>query len=163
MADDAGFTLTDALPRLLIRSSNLPQTARELAALLARTGAYFDRAGPVRLLQDGQYGGTVARQLTRESVVIAAHGVAQPYSMKSTGRKSVEVDVTLPDRLAALYLDMVGGWGLPPLHGIAYAPILSADGTMRTDDGYDPRTAQFCADLPDMAGLVPRKPSRAQA
>ena len=45
--------------------------------------------------------------------------------------------VTLPDRVARMYLELDGEWDLPPLEGICTAPLLSADGN-RTAKGYDP-------------------------
>lgn len=163
MADDAGFTLSAPRARLLIIRSDLPRSARELAEMLAGTGLYFDRGGPVRLVRDAQDGGMVARPLSRESVVHAAHGVAQPYEVRTTRRGSEDVDITLPDRVAALYLDMNGRWGLLPLHGIAYAPVVSAGGGMLVQDGYDRRTGQWCIGMPDLARLVPEKPTQRQA
>jgi hypothetical protein len=50
------------------------------------------------------------------------------------------IPVTLPDRVAQMYLDMFGEWNLLPLAGISTAPLLSPDGGIRTADGYDPGT-----------------------
>jgi hypothetical protein len=56
----------------------------------------------------------------------------------------------LPDRVAQMYLDMVGEWKLPPLAGVSTAPLLSADGRVRAADGYDRATALWCSILPTM-------------
>ena len=34
--------------------------------------------------------------------------------------------MTLPDRVAQMYLDMSGEWHLPPLGGVSTAPLLSS-------------------------------------
>jgi hypothetical protein len=163
LPDDADFTLEAARTRLLICSSDLPRTAREVAELLAETGQYFERGKPVSIVADPVGGGVVARPLTRESVVHAVHAVAQPYAPRKTKRGVEDVEVTLPDRVALLYLDLDGKRGLPPLHGITYAPILSAGGRIRSHDGYDAETGQYCANVPDLSHLVPVKPTRPQA
>ena len=69
--------------------------------------------------------------------------------------------MTLPDRVAQMYLDMHGEWGLPPLAGISTAPLLSADGSVRTADGYDPATALWCRSVPTLR--LPKEPSREDA
>jgi hypothetical protein len=69
--------------------------------------------------------------------------------------------VTLPDRVAQMYLDMSGEWALPPLAGISTAPLLSADGSIRTADGYDPRTGLWCRTIPTLR--PPSQPTRADA
>lgn len=163
MPHDAGFTLEDARQRLLIHVGDLPRTAREVAALLANTGQFFERGGVVQVVFDAVAGDLVARLLTRESVVSAVHDYAQPYRLTTRNRKTDEVDMTLTDRIAAIYLDMKGKWGLPPLRGIAYAPLLTAGGAIRSDAGYDRNTGQWCASVPDLAGLVPATPTRRQA
>ncbi len=163
MPDDAGFTLEEVRERLEVRSADLPRTARDVAELLAKTGLVFERGKPVSIEHDPLTGSVTARPLTRESVVHRVHEVAQPF-MRRKGRKGEEiVDVTLSDRVAALYLDLDGKRGLPTLNGIAFAPLLSAGGGIRTHEGYDPATGQWCANVPDLSALVPDKPTRAQA
>ncbi len=163
MPDDADFTIEAARRRLLIHTSDQPRTAREVAKLLAGTGQYFERGGPVRLVADAIAGGIVARPLSRESVVHAVHAVAQPYVLRTRKGQEDEIDVTISDRIAALYLDMAGAWGLPPLHGIAYAPILAAGGSIRSHDGYDTATGQWCANVPNLSRRILVKPTHRQA
>jgi hypothetical protein len=164
MPDDAGFTLEDARARLLIRESDLPRTARDLAELLAGNGEYFNRGGPVCLIQDAMSGGLVAKPLTKERVVHAAHASAQPIGERIRKGRAEEVPVTLPDRVALLYLHLPPDqWRLPPLHGIAYAPILSTGGSIRSDAGYDAPTCQWCEGVPNLHPLVPKAPTRKQA
>ena len=56
------------LPRLLIRASNLPQSARELRELLATTGLLFERGPvPVRLAVDNHPRGPMNQRSTRFS------------------------------------------------------------------------------------------------
>ncbi len=164
MPDDAGFTLEDARARLLIHGSDLPCTARDIAILLSKTGLYFERGKPVSLVPDELSGWQVARPLTRESVVHAVHAVAQPFVQRPRKGGGVDdVDVTLSDRVAALYLDLDGQRGLPALRGISYAPILSSGGAICSVEGYDLRTGQWCASVPDLSGLLPANPTKKQA
>ena len=71
------------------------------------------------------------------------------------------IPVTLPDRVAQMYLDMFGEWDLPPLAGVSTAPLLSADGTVRMADGYDPATALWCRSVPNLRLL--ERPSHVDA
>jgi hypothetical protein len=66
-------------------------------------------------------------KLTRHNVVMEAHRLCRPVKLTPDCKK----DVTLPDRIAGMYLDMHGEWKLPPLDGISTAPLLSADGSIR--------------------------------
>ena len=163
MPDDAAFTLEDARARLQIRTADLPRTARDVAGLLAETGHYFERGAPVSLIRDELTGWQVARPMTRESVVHAVHAVAQPYIQRHRKGGMEDVDVTLSDRVAALYLDLDGQRGLPALRGISYAPILSAGGAAHSLAGYDPQTGLWCANVPDLSALLPAAPTKKQA
>jgi hypothetical protein len=162
MPDDRGYTLVDAKIRLLVRNADLPSTAREVAGLLAQTGKYFARGGPVRIVPDAQ-GGFNPEPFRVETVVNAAHNIVQPYVVRRRNKRAEEEDITLPDRVARLYLAMTDAWSLPPLRGIAYAPILATDGTTLTTEGYDPATGLWCGAVPDLSGLLPERPSRKQA
>ncbi len=149
---------------LFVDSADLPDTAAELAALLADPEAcpmLFDRGGPVRLGFDAQRGGPVAEPLTVHGVVNEAHAVARPwhYLRKSGGQE--RVDVTLPERVAKLYLDARARWNLRPLDGIARAPLLHEDGTVRAAEGYDPDTRLWCERVPHVG--VPEAPTRGDA
>jgi hypothetical protein len=56
---------------------------------------------------------------------------------------------------------MEGEWNLPTLAGICTAPLLSADGSIRTAAGYDQATGLWCASIPDLQ--VPERPTRDEA
>jgi hypothetical protein len=62
-----------------------------------------------------------------------------------------------------MYLDWRGEWRLPPLNGIATAPLLYEDGTIKSAEGYDPKSGMWCERVPDLAGLIPEQPNRDQA
>ena len=125
-------------PELVIHAGNLPATAEALRDLLAASGKLFDRGLPVRVIRSADGGPPSAIPLTKHNVVIEAHRLCQPVKVGSDGE---HVPVTLPDRVAQMYLDMAGEWDLPPLAGVSTAPLLSEDGSVRSADGYDPVTA----------------------
>ena len=52
-----------------------------------------------------------------------------------------------------------GEWQLPPLNGIASAPMLREDGTIGSAQGYDITTGMWLENVPDMASLVPERPT----
>ena len=86
--------------------------------------------------------------------------ICRPYVLKEGRDGTVaEVDARLPRPLAVMYLDWRGEWQLPPLNGIASAPLLQDDGTINSTQGYDLATGMWCEDVPDLTGLVPAKPS----
>jgi hypothetical protein len=147
----------DAQPQLVIQAGNLPATAMELRNLLAASGRLFDRGVPVRVIQTADGGSPAAAPLTRNNVVIEAHRLCQPVKIKD----GEPIAVTLPDRLAQMYLDMTGEWDLPALAGVSTAPVLSGDGGVREADGYDAATGLWCSGVPKLD--LPARPSRTEA
>ena len=148
-----------AKPRLLVDKSNPHQTVATLRDILAEAGGLYDRGVPVRLALDQTQKGTVAQMMTRSGVVLRAHQVCRPYALK----KGDEVDVGLPSWFALMYLEWWGEWQLPVLNGIASAPLLQDDGTINSTEGYDPASGMWCENVPDLSGLVPEQPTRAEA
>jgi hypothetical protein len=148
---------------LLVNNADLPDTAAELAAMLATVPHLFDRGGPARIVRDRTRGCAIVETLTISGVVNEAHRVARPW-IWVRNRNSGELerkDITLPERVAKLYLDDRDGWGLRPLDGITSAPLLHDDGTIRVAEGYDPETRLWCERVP--AVTVPAAPSREDA
>jgi len=125
--------------------------------LLAGSGRLFDRGVPVRVVRQADGRPPIAEPLTVNRVVVDAHQFCRP--VKPLGDDLMPV--TLPDRVARMYLDMSGEWALPPLTGISTAPVLLGDGTVRTAEGYDHSSGLWCASVPLLP--LPEHPSRAQA
>ena len=147
---------------LLVNGADLPDTAAELAAMLAAVPHLFDRGGPARIARDRTRAGFVVEPLTLNGVVNEAHRIARPWCWAKNRDGAMERrDVTLPERVAKLYLDHRDGWGLRPLDGITSAPLLHADGTVRAVEGYDPETRLWCERVP--AVLLADIPSRENA
>lgn len=142
-------------PDLIIYGGDLPTTARDLRDLLIQSRNLFDRGGPVNVVPSPD--GPIASRMTASRVVREAHRLSRP--LKQVGEELVPV--TLPDRVARMYLEMDGEWGLPPLAGISTAPLLSADGSVRAAEGYDKATGLWCAGIPDLQ--VPERPTRDDA
>ena len=63
--------------------------------------------------------------LNMHSTVIAAHAVCRPVIERVIRGQLVREPVTLPNRVAMLYLNLSGSRGLPNLRGICAAPLLS--------------------------------------
>ena len=142
-------------------SCDLPDTAEELAVRLAAQPMLFDRGGPSRLSFDAQRGGLVAELLTVNGVVNECHQIARPWQFKMQNGCLVRQNVTLPERVARLYLDRNDRWGLRPLDGIALAPLLAEDGSIRMVDGYDAATRLWCQRMPNLQ--VPVNPTKSDA
>jgi hypothetical protein len=135
----------------------LPATARELRDLLAEAGRIFDRGVPVKVVQPADGGMPIAERLTVNRIVAEAHDVSRPVRPQG----DEVVPVTLPNRVARMYLDMSGEWCLAPLAGITTAPVLGPDGTVRTAEGYDHATCLWCTRVPVLQ--IPERPTRLQA
>ena len=146
-------------PRLLVDNRSPDQTVTALRDILARAGGLYDRGVPVRLSFDQTQRGAVAQRLTPEILVMMTHEICRPYVLKDVG----EVDARLPRSLAIMYLDWRGEWRLPPLNGIASAPLLRGDGSIKSTQGYDPATGMWCENVPDLTTLVPVRPTKGDA
>lgn len=148
-------------PRLLIENCNPDHTVGKLRDILADTDGLYDRGLPVRLAFDQMQRGAVAQVMTPDSLVLLAHSVCRPYILKEKRDGSIsEIDARLPRSFAVMYLDWRGEWRLPPLNGIASAPLLRDDGTINSTSGYDASSGMWCENVPDLSGLVPARPSR---
>jgi hypothetical protein len=110
---------------------------------------------PVRIITHADGSLPSAEKLTNHYVVIEAHRLSQPVKLDPD---KGPVPVTLPDRVAQMYLDMVGEWQLQPHGGITTSPLLSNDGGVRVADGYDPTSTLWCCGVPQLR--VPLQPSR---
>lgn len=160
MPDGVGYKVVETTerPELQIVSSDLPATACELRDLLSTGSTLYDRGGVIAKLAHSADGGApTAVEVTAHGIVFEAHRVAQPVAWK--GEKLSPV--TLPERVAKMYLDMRGDWRLPPLDGITTAPVLDNDGLILARDGYDPRLRLWCAKVPPLD--VPERPTEADA
>jgi hypothetical protein len=140
-------------PVLLVDPGELPVVAEKLRDILAGSGTLFDRGVPVRIAKPTDGGFPVATPLTNHGVVRMAHQLCRPVK---DGKNA-----TLPDRVAALYLDMAGDWNLPRLVGITSSPLLSDDGGIRAAVGYDRDAGLYCCNIPDLS--IPNRPTKQQA
>lgn len=132
---------------LIVHGGDLPATVRELRDLFAGDAYLFDRDMPVKLVQPAAGGPMIAMRLTINNVVIEAHRLCQPVRLDEKGKSH---PATLPDRVARMYLDMLGEWHLPALAGISTAPLLTLDGDIRDTVGYDPTTKLWCCKVPPL-------------
>ena len=140
-------------PQLMVHAGDLPATARALRDVLASSGYLFDRDLPVKLVQPSDGGPMRAVPLTANTVLIEAHDLCQPVKINRQGEL---VDITLPERVARMYLD-IGEWNLRPLAGVTTAPVLVADGNIRDVEGYDAETGLWCCKVPQL--VVPERPN----
>jgi hypothetical protein len=154
---DAAADADASKPLLVIDPADLPQAAKGLRDIFANSNRLFDRGGPTRIAYRADEKVPVAVRLNNHGVVRMAHELCQPARYANGGLERV----TLPERVAALYLDMDGEWNLLPLASISTAPILAADGTIQSVEGYQPAAGVFCCNLPKLD--LPERPTRAQA
>jgi hypothetical protein len=91
------------LPDLIVRSGDLPSTAKELRDMFVARRCFFDRGVPVKMVQPADGSPPAAIPMTVNQVVFETHQVSRPVKEKDRNM----IPVTLPDRVAKLYLDMV--------------------------------------------------------
>jgi hypothetical protein len=77
------------------------------------------------------------KALNKNAVTIVAHEVCRPVQEEFVGGVRQLYDVALPDKIASLYLDLVGEWRLRPLNGFCYGPMLFDDGQIELREGYE--------------------------
>jgi hypothetical protein len=165
-AEEVEESAADAVsgkPRLLVDNCNPDLTVAALRDMLANASQLYDRGVPVRLAFDQIQRGTVAQIMTPPALVLETHRVCRPYMLKPKEGVISEVDARLPHPFAVMYLDWRGEWHLPPLNGIASAPLLRDDGTINSIEGYDRVSGMWCEDAPDLTGLIPEHPTRGDA
>ncbi|WP_159992640.1 hypothetical protein [Roseomonas sp. 18066] len=143
--------------------AELPVVAADLARHLSAVPNLFDRAGPVYLVCDPTTGATTLAPLNVERVLLFVHDMLRPYELVKMFGKVFQKFITMPDKVAKLYLELAKGEGagLRPLRGISFAPALHDSGAIRAVTGYDPATLLWCVDVADIA--VPERPSRDEA
>jgi putative DNA primase/helicase len=145
------------LPELLIDVGDLPASVDKLRDFIAASGRFYDRDGPVEVVFDAS-GAPVINKLTKNNVVYIAHELCRP--VKSRDDRKLK-PVTLPERMAQMYLDLRGKWNLPVLSGISTAPLLKENGGIYSAQGYDETTKLWCYKIPKLS--VVEKPTRADA
>jgi hypothetical protein len=149
-----------ALPDLLVLKSDLPLVAQRLRDKLARHAWLFERGGPARLTcyPPAENRPAEIHPLGVDGTTNAAHEVCRPYQSDARGKRR---DVTLPERVAKLYLALNGRWGLRPLHGICSSVLLADDGSIHAHEGYHARSGMWCTQPPPLD--VPDRPANDQA
>jgi hypothetical protein len=128
-------------PRLLIEDCNPDCTVAALRDVFAAAGGLYDRGMPVRLAFDQMQ-------------------TCRPYVLKAKNGALYAADARLPRSFAVMYLDWRGEWQLPALNGIATAPLLQDNGTIKSAESYDSASGMWCENVPDLMALVPERPTK---
>jgi hypothetical protein len=98
--------------------------------------------------------------INAEAVVLLTHRFGRPIEMRTgSDGATTERPVRLSLANARLYLAIQGDWGLRPLSGITSAPLLKADGTLFTAQGYDRESGFWFQNVPDVEGAIPSRPT----
>jgi hypothetical protein len=149
--DGASATFWATPPQLIVDHSNLAAVAKALAERFVITGGLFEQGTHVVKIVPTPDGDRVER-LNADGVVLEAHAVCQPVEERTAGGKFIWERVTLPNRVARLFLNLTGQRGLQQLRGVCAAPLLSNDGSIRCTAGYDLASGLWCVgvDLPPL-------------
>jgi hypothetical protein len=98
--------------------------------------------------------------MTPDALVLMAHTVCRPYVLKERQDGTiVEANARLSRPFTVMYLGWRGEWRLPPLNGIASAPLLEDDGAIHSAQGYDRASGMWRENVPDLTELVPEQPT----
>jgi hypothetical protein len=148
------------LPDLLVLKSDLPLVSQQLRDRLAHHPWLFERGGPARLtcFPPEETRPAEINPLGVEGTAHAAHEVCRPYQVDAHRKRK---NVTLPERVAKLYLALNGRWQLRPLHGICGSVLLDNDGAIHAHEGYHPQSGMWCTQAPPLT--VPNRPTKAEA
>ncbi len=147
-------------PPLCVSMAYAAEVFGDLRRIITASAQVYDRNGPTILKQDRLSGGVVSSPLSVPRLQLLTHELCQPYKYNAKGE---EVDALFPELAARMYLSYGDDLGLPLLKGITSAPLISADGSIRTAQGYDASSCMFCVNVPDIAQLVPEYPTRTQS
>src|SRR5262245_59022750 len=101
---DAAGDADDLRPILIIDPADLPKAAKQLRDIFEASHQLFDRGGPARIAYRAGEKVPVVVLLNNHGVVRMAHELCQPAKYEAGGIQRI----TLPDRVASLYLDMAG-------------------------------------------------------
>jgi len=146
---------------LVIDPADYPAAALAVRDLLAGDERLFERGGRPVILAEDERGEMLAHDLSPEVVVHRVHAAASPLLALRLRGQRVLKPTTLPHRVAALYLALVGEWGLRPLAGIATTPGLRDDGAIHARDGYDAEARIYRHRVPHI--VAPERPTRGDA
>lgn len=139
-------------PRIIFNDSELGRVLDEAEAALITSGApIYQQSGrlvhPVTIgatgMGDDQVrraaGSLVIHDLNEYRLLehISDAAVFVRRSMNAKG-KVTEAEIGPPLRLAKHYAARVGAWRLPELAGISTIPTMREDGSIASEDGYDP-------------------------
>ena len=147
-------------PDLFVKKADLPLVSQQLRDLLTEHPWMFERGGPARLVTYPAEDARLAEvpPFGVDAVIHAAHEVCRPYQIDWRGKRT---NVTLPERVASLYLALNGRWNLRPLHGICCSVLLGDDGSIHAHEGYHAPSGLWCTRAPPLT--VPDRPTKAEA
>jgi hypothetical protein len=147
-------------PKLVFQREDHVATAYQVRDLLSGATHLFDRLGPVRIVTDEN--GTRIERLDRDLVSIEAAKLADiERAVRSQNAVPSSYPASLPQEACGKYLSLTGEFRLRLLTGIAYAPIVHADGSFISKGGYDAATGLWQANIPPLH--VPEIPTTDQA
>jgi hypothetical protein len=181
MPDDAGFSITEELPKLVTGNGRAQTVLNALEGALIEGGDIFRQGeGPslrgVILREPTE---KQRRALERQGIrgtrglplpIPLTQGHVQDFAERHftivrfwRNPKTVEVKELPADLPPAMATRLIEARldGLRPLRGIAYTPILRPDGAIYAAPGYDPDSELWLTDPP--AFMLPERPSETDA
>jgi hypothetical protein len=156
--EEANRFVDGVKPELTVRTDDLPAAADAVRDLFAAAGDVFEWNVPAKVVRSDDRTLPLISPFAVENVVNEVHRLCRPIQVTPGGKRMA---ITLPDRVARLYLAKKADWRLPRLAGITTTPMLREDGSIRTAEGYDQETRLWCVNVPTLT--IPERPSQDQA
>lgn len=155
------------LPTIVTTDKHLRDVSADaLVALVAANDppSVFVRGGRLTRVRRDEDGRPVIEELTAHALRGHLARAANFVRLRSGGKDAPPVRVpTDPPMSAARDVLHLGEWPLPPLAGIAEAPVLRADGTVLLEPGYDADSALLYVPAPGLeVPPVPDEPTADQ-
>jgi hypothetical protein len=129
-------------PVIYYKLGSIQETIVRAEELLANTGRYFQRTGTiVSVYSDDATGETKVRDLSPAALTHALDGVSA--WMKIDRRRNEWTQVDPVEKICNVMIKTGRYEKLPHLTGLARQPYLRPDGSLCTNDGYDPHTGLY--------------------
>lgn len=133
------FRLLRAVARLELDPGEGPRAVSSVCERLLIEGDVFERAGELVRLSDGALIPVNAHWLQTR-----IESCFEIWKYDKRARQQVRADC--PKELAQRVIAAAGGWGLPRVTGLVYAPVLRPDGSLLIEPGFDAATGLLFLD-----------------
>lgn len=132
----------------------LHEVVRQVLATIRRSGLVYERGGELVMISKD----AAVTPLSAERLTVLVSSIA---SLARPGKKGNPVIMDCPLELAKRVLSMRGEYDMPKLHAVVTAPIMTLDGRILDQSGYDAGSKLLMMMSPSTVS-IPRAPTLQQ-